>query len=115
MRILLIVQPERFDFYNYLNAIPNAEWFLLWYEKPGEMAIPADKLPISFEQIFCWTQFSTPNDLLKKIKPDRIVFFEIIDLRQIALIVSARHKNIPTFYLEHGADCSPETAKSRWK
>jgi CDP-glycerol glycerophosphotransferase (TagB/SpsB family) len=31
------------------------------------------------------------------------------------LIVSARNKSIPTFYLEHGAAGSPETAKARWK
>ena len=28
----MIVQPERFDFYNYLNAIPDGEWFLLWLD-----------------------------------------------------------------------------------
>jgi hypothetical protein len=47
--------------------------------------------------------------LLSQIKPDKIIFFEIIDLRQIALIVSAKGLNIPTFYLEHGAAGNKET------
>jgi hypothetical protein len=113
MRILLIVQPERFDFYNYLSTIPDAEWFLLWYEKPGQMSARPDQLPIAFREIYYWTQFSTPENLLETVRPDRIVFFEIIDLRQIALNVTASRKKIPTFYLEHGAAGDKEAAMKR--
>ena len=114
MRILLIVQPERADFYNYLRAVPDAEWFLLWYEKKGQMTVSAEQLPIAFNEIYYWNQFLTPAALLRKIQPDRIVFFEIIDLRQIALNIVASHKKIPTFYLEHGAAGDRETALIRY-
>jgi hypothetical protein len=115
MRILLIVLPERFDFYNYLSAAgADIEWTLLWYEKEGQMTVLPEDLPIAFERIAYWTEFSTPAQLLKQLRPDRIIFFEIIDLRQIALIVQASRNGIPTFYLEHGAAGHKETAISRW-
>jgi hypothetical protein len=115
MRILLVVQPERFDFYNYLSRATNVEWHLLWYENQSQMTTPIDKLPLSFEKIHYWTNYRTPRSLLDKIQPDKIVFFEIIDQRQIALIVTAKANKIPTFYLEHGAAGDKETAITRWK
>lgn len=114
MKILLIVQPERFDFYNYLSKDIENEYVLLWYEKESMMKLQKDELPVRFSSIYYWTDFFTPSDLLKKIKPDKIIFFEIIDLRQIALIVSAKAYKIRTFYLEHGAAGSRETAILRW-
>ncbi len=114
MRILLVVQPDRFDFYNYLAAMPGIEWHLLWYEKPGQMTLNPEELPIQFKQFHYWTEYATPQSILKKIRPDRIVFFEIIDLRQIALLVTSKHKKCTTFYLEHGAAGDKETAISRW-
>ena len=113
MRILLIVQPERFDFYNYLSAIPGAEWHLLWYENKGQMMIEPKSLPIEFHKIHYWTDFKTPDLLLQEIRPERIIFFEIIDLRQIALNVAANAAGMCTIYLEHGAAGDKETALSR--
>jgi len=115
LRVLLIVQPERTDFYNYLRSAENIEWILLWYEKPGQMKLNESELPLEFTSIWYWTDFSTPFRLLKKIDPDRIVFFEIIDLRQIALNIAANACKIPTFYLEHGAAGDKNTAVERWK
>jgi hypothetical protein len=115
MRILLIVQPERFDFYSYLAEAENVEWSLLWYEKPEQMMLQNEQLPINFKKIYYWNQFSTPDKLLKELQPDRIVFFEIIDLRQIALNVAALARNISTVYLEHGAAGDKDTAIERWK
>ncbi|MGI8892280.1 MAG: polysialyltransferase family glycosyltransferase [Bacteroidia bacterium] len=115
MKILLIVQPERFDFYSYLAVAENIEWSLLWYEKPEQMTIQKEHLPINFERICYWNEFLTPEKLLNELQPDKIVFFEIIDLRQIGLNVAALHRKIPTFYLEHGAAGDKETAINRWK
>jgi hypothetical protein len=114
MRILLVVQPERFDFYSYLSVAENIEWNLLWYEKPEQMIVQEEQLPINFTRICYWHEFLTPEKLLNELQPDRIVFFEIIDLRQIALNIASRARGIPTFYLEHGAAGDKATAVNRW-
>ena len=115
MKILIIVPPERFDFYNYLDKLGGHEFILLWSVDEKEMKWSLKDLPINFKYLIYWYQFNTPKVLLYEINPDKIIFFEIIDLRQIALIVTAKDLNITTFYLEHGAAGDKETAISRWK
>jgi len=112
LKILVIVPPNRQDFYSQLEDFATADFYILWHvrekdSKPGEL------LPFVKGQYY-WGDYFTPYVLLKKIKPDRIIFFEIIDLRQIALIVAARSMNVTTFYLEHGAAGDRETAIYRW-
>ncbi|HEX7905928.1 MAG TPA: polysialyltransferase family glycosyltransferase [Chitinophagaceae bacterium] len=110
MRILLIVQPWRVDYYSYLKQAKNIEWVLLWYEKPGQTEpLPPDP-PLLFKEIIYWQDYSNPQKLLKEVKPDRVLFYEIIDLRQIALIVSAGAMNIPTYYSDHGAAADKEAS-----
>jgi len=112
LKILLIVPPNRKDFYDQLANIINADIYILWHVRKKDSE--ADEiLPFAKGQYY-WTDYITPYTLLKKIKPDKIVFFEIIDLRQIALIIAARSKNIKTLYLEHGAANHRETAIKRW-
>lgn len=103
MRIVVVVQPWRFDYYNFLAQAKDIEWILLWYEKPGAGQPSVADLPLPFKQIIYWQNYRSPQALLREVKPDRILFFEIIDLRQIALIVSAAAKQIPTYYSDHGA------------
>jgi hypothetical protein len=114
MKILLVVQPERFDFYSYLSKDSANEYVLLWYEKESEMKLQQSELPIRFSSTIYWTDFLTPADLLNKVKPDKIIFYEIIDLRQIALIVSSKAHKIRTVFLEHGAAGNRERAIIRW-
>lgn len=114
MVILLIVQPDRADNYEYLRNDSENEYVLLWYEKKPLSPLPVEQYPIRFSKIIYWADFTTPQQIINRIKPDKIVFFEIIDLRQIALIVCARANNISTFYLEHGAAGDKNTAISRW-
>ena len=116
MRILLIVNPQRRDMYEYLQNDLVAQYFLLWSESRGSIPFHErkDSYPLTFTEEYYWNEFSTPVSLLRTINPDKIVFMEIIDLRQIALIVAAGAKNISTFYLEHGAAGSAATAISRW-
>lgn len=99
MRVLLIVQPEREDFYQYLSCDDKSEYVLLWSEKAGQSQ---KRLPF-IKHEFYWTDYATPIALIKSIKPDKIVLFEIIDQRQVALIVAANAIGVSTFYLEHGA------------
>jgi hypothetical protein len=115
LKILIIVPPERFDFYDYLAAVRGVDFILLWHTDPEQMNFELKDLPLAFRQIVYWNQFKTPEQLIKKIKPDKIVFFEIIDLRQISLIVTAKKLRVQTFYLEHGAAGDKETAIMRWE
>lgn len=113
MRILVIVPPERRDFYSYLENDKKNDYVLLWYESKKKYKESGIIIPPFFKDIFFWDIFFTPQKLLRKISPDKIVFFQIIDQRQIALIVAAKKKKVSTFYLEHGAAGDRETAIER--
>jgi hypothetical protein len=112
LKIILIVPPNRKDFYNQLKDIRGADIYILWHAR--EKDSKSDELLPFIKEQYYWSNYLTPYSLLKKIKPDRIVFFEIIDLRQIALIIAARSKKVKTFYLEHGAAGNSEAAIKRW-
>jgi hypothetical protein len=113
MKILLIAFPPRVDLFNYLTNDKINNYEVLWFENEKEFV----KTDVKLNSLFCkqhfWNNYSTPKALLKDIKPDRIVFMEIIDQREIALIVAANKFNIPTFYLEHGSAGDKETAIKR--
>jgi len=79
------------------------EWILLWYEKPVHVKGNLAEIPFPFKEVIYWGDYLTPARLIKKVKPDRILFYEIIDLRQIALIVTASAYQVPTYYSDHGA------------
>ncbi len=112
MKILMIVDPERKDFYDYLKQDTANDYLLLWHESRSD--IPAwISQEAFFKNYFSWEDFFTPMQLIDEVNPDRIVFFEIIDQRQIALLVAANKKIVKTFYLEHGAAGSKETAIER--
>lgn len=112
LKIILIVQPNRKDFYSELKDWENADIYILWHVRQKDSK--TDELPQFVKGQYYWGNYLTPYRLLRKIKPDRIVFFEIIDLRQIALIIAARSNRVSTFYLEHGAAGDRETANRRW-
>ncbi len=114
VRVLLLAEPKRPDGFAYLGdregGEPALRFELLWHESPEDYAGP---LPPFIERVYHWSDYPTPDALLDAVRPDRIVFMEIIDLRQIALVAAARARRIPTFYLEHGAAGDVATARSR--
>jgi hypothetical protein len=112
MKILLIVEPERTDWYYYFESDTSNEYVLLWYESRSDIP-PFVKEKSFFKEVYYWSAFISPDELLRKIKPDRIVFFEILDQRQIALLVAANKKAVKTFYLDHGAAGNKEFAIKR--
>jgi hypothetical protein len=112
LKILLIVPPNRKDFYSQLKDIPSKDMYILWHARQKDAK--SDELLPFIKGQYYWGDYLTPYRLLKKIRPDRIIFFEIIDLRQIALIIAARSMGINTFYLEHGAAGDREAAINRW-
>jgi hypothetical protein len=111
-KILLIVPPFRRDFYYYLEQSPNVDFYILYYVNEKE-ADDTPSLPAFIKGQYFWSHYKTPKELLEKIDPSKLIFFEIIDQRQISLIVTANHYNYNTFYLEHGAAGDRETARQR--
>lgn len=98
--ILLITAAERPDLYNYLEADKENKYCLLCGIKTESKSF--DLIPPFIQSVYYWENFISPFDLLKTIKPDVLVFFEIFDLYQTALIVLANSLRLPTFFLDHG-------------
>lgn len=60
-----------------------------------------------------WNEFSTAQEVLDEIKPDRVVFMGLSGLRAIAMNMVARRRSIPTFIFQHGYFRSLEEYLSR--
>jgi len=116
MRFLIISDPARNDFYGYLlpGLQRKGEVFLLWDYAKKYANVSVDTIPPGVTILY-WNQFSTPFQLLKKIKPDRILFFEILDLWQIPLVIACHHFKITCFFVDHGVGNKVEVMKERFK
>jgi hypothetical protein len=113
MRILIISNPERKDFYDYIveRLGDEHELFLLWHYKKSENK----SSPYSHSLHFLfWRDYFTPKQLLKKIKPDRVLFFEEIDFWQIPLIIACHKYKTTSFFIEHGVGNTVEQVISRF-
>ncbi len=110
-KILLIVPPSRWDFYKYLEQSQNVDFYILFFVKERDAF--GVQLPPFIKGQYFWSDYKTPKELLRKINPSKLIFFEILDQRQISLIVTANYYKYPTFYLEHGAAGDKETARQR--
>jgi hypothetical protein len=111
LRFLLIVPPLRQDFYAYLEQTPNADFYILFYEhEKDSVGVP---LPSFIKGQYFWSHYRTPKELLEEIRPSKLIFFEILEQRQISLIITANYYKYTTFYLEHGAAGDKETARQR--
>jgi hypothetical protein len=115
MRILVIGPPTNLSSFSYLAREPEFEIHLLWFEAADEDPAGSWERPSWIAGVHYWMDFATPEALIRGLAPDKIVFMEIIDLRQIALIVTARRMQVSTFYLEHGAAADKKTAVARTK
>jgi hypothetical protein len=115
MKLLIISNPKRTDFYNYLVNTPDSsqECFILWNYSPEEDTVSAAEAKVS--GFYYWKDYLTPFHLLDKIKPDKIVFFESIDFWQIPLIIACKRRKIRTFFLEHGIGNDVSFVISRFK
>jgi hypothetical protein len=110
LRILLIADVRRPDSFRYLIEKGNEhfEWIILWqYKAPAKEFLPGVSM-------IGWSDFATPCTLIDQVKPDKIIFFETIDMWQIPLIVHAKKRKVTTAYLAHGVYASIEAAKKRF-
>jgi hypothetical protein len=97
MRILFVWHYERPDLTDPLvQALKGADLhFLYKYEREdGEQSFSH---PVHY-----WNDFKSPYEILRKIKPDKIVFMEIETFHHVALNIAARNAGVVTYRLEHG-------------
>jgi len=52
--------------------------------------------------VISWHDYSSPQELIKKIKPKKILFHDIESFHQVGLNIAAHYYGIRTFVLEHG-------------
>ncbi|TMI64939.1 MAG: hypothetical protein E6H07_03205 [Bacteroidetes bacterium] len=119
MRVLLIADPGRPDFFEYLISANSSvkSWEIIWEYKYSGKTEQKEFLVVSNGKtvpIHYWSDLATPNVLFRKIDPDKIIFFEIIDLWQISLVIAAQKKKITTFFVEHGVGNSVEQVINRF-
>jgi len=120
MKILIIADPARLDYFDFITSADSSikKWELIWDYKYSERSEKKDLLTLANDKpisIHYWSDFFTPYELIRKINPDKIVFFEIIDLWQIPLVIAARKKGVSTFFIEHGVGNSVEQVINRFK
>jgi hypothetical protein len=100
-RILLLFPPQRVDLYDFLENDLLNDYFILNFEHTDDKK---NSLIASFiKGEYYWSDYLTPASLIKEISPDKIVFGEIFDIKQIALCVYANLSGIKTLFLDHGA------------
>ena len=119
MRVLIVVDPVRKDFFEYLvdDSPDYFEWSLIWDYKYQGTTPSSNRLFTKKHKeikLYYWSDFTTARAILLKTAPKKIVFLEILDLWQIPLIVASKKKGITTFFLEHGVGNSVEIVLNRF-
>jgi hypothetical protein len=95
--ILLNWESSRADLMEPFIALKDHFNFsVIWYKEPPDHP---QKHP--FEEYY-FGDFKTPYQLLRKVKPDKIIFFGVHSFPQIALNAAARNKGIYTYTMHHG-------------
>ncbi len=81
------------------NALQNDfEFYYLFY-----LSKPENELNYSgTSNILYWTDFSSAQDIINKIKPDKIVFMSVEGSNTTALNIVAKKNNIETLVVQHG-------------
>lgn len=100
-KILFILPAHRTDLYDFLEEKIEGECHTLFFESAEQK--PNDKKASFIAGEYFWQDYITPISLIKEINPDKIIFGEIFDIKQVALCVYANYKKIPTFFIDHGA------------
>ena len=94
-RVLLYWDVTRKDLLvPFIDLKDKIDFVIIW----GEEAYP-DNHP--FPQIFAH-DFSTPYQLLKKINPHKVLFFNLNSFPQIAINLAAKNMGITTYVMHHG-------------
>jgi hypothetical protein len=102
-RILLLVAPNRTDIYQFFKEDLRNDYDILYFDTAESRSKQSKSTASFIRKEYYWNDYSRPETLIRDIRPDKIVFAEIYDLKQIALCVFANKHSIETFFLDHGA------------
>jgi hypothetical protein len=112
MKIVIVADPSRQDFYNYIvdNLASHHELRLLWHYTKQNAEVPT----YGNCSFLYWNDYFTPWQFFKKERPDRVLFFEIIDFWQISLVIACHRFKVVSFFVEHGVGSDVRTVISRF-
>ncbi len=93
MKIVIVCEATRPDLFSFLLNDNRLEVSILTSKKNHEL--------LNCRQ-YGYHEFNRPEHLFQTINPDKIVFYEIFDIIQVAICIEANYLNIPSVFLEHG-------------
>jgi hypothetical protein len=99
-RILLVWPYHRKDWIQTFKVLDrDFEFHYLTYIHPEFDKTLVEERPV---RVHYWSQFSSAQDLLNTIMPDKVVFMSIDTGLTICLNTVAKESGIPTYILQHG-------------
>ena len=93
-KILLVAPPDRKDFYDFLEKDKTNSYHLIWFDNKGQFESLKSSLASFIREQHYWADFASPQQLIKKLQPDKIVLMEMIDLHQKGLADQGEVANI---------------------
>lgn len=99
-RILIIIDYNQSYLEPFVQILhEEAEVFLINFAYENE--VKSDYF-LRFGKFIFWKDFRNAQDLIEKIKPNKVIFFELETLNQVALNVVCKKKKIQTVFCDHG-------------
>ncbi|MBK7816529.1 MAG: hypothetical protein IPJ60_02595 [Sphingobacteriaceae bacterium] len=99
-KMLIVADYCRADFVNYFTGI-ESEFDLYFFYYNYKEEIKKD-IQLKFGHIEFYHSYTNAFEILKKINPIKVLFFDIETYNQIALLAACKEKNIKTYHVEHG-------------
>lgn len=104
-QILLVGDYNRSDFLYVARLLhTEADFFFIEYLNKSGFK---NKECLQYGQVLFWKDYESAYGLLKKLNPQKVLFYFIESYNHVALNVACKVENIPTFHLEHGLRFSP--------
>src|SRR5688572_23345988 len=51
---------------------------------------------------YYWTDFKSGGSILRKIKPEKVLFMGVNNLQSVGLLLACKRKRITTYVMQHG-------------
>ena len=97
--IVVIDYNKQYLHYFFEELYEKANLFFLFYSYPHEVRSHSIE---KYGKILFWIDFKDSFELITKVAPKKIVFFELETLNQVCLNVAAKNKKILSFFVDHG-------------
>jgi hypothetical protein len=98
-RILLVWWYDRIDLISpFIKMQEDIEFTCLFYRFKEQENL---NFEMPFKRIY-WTDFTSPNQILNLVNPEKVIFFGSGNLLTFGLILASKNKNFPTIFVSHG-------------